>query len=71
VEYTKINDVKLPKALENAKRSLAAIVDEVAVGPGKARFFSQDLVNAYKSIQILEEITKARAPKKKVAVNKD
>lgn len=71
MDYTKINENKLPKSLENAKRSLAAIVDEMAIGPGKARFFAQDLVNAYESLRILEEIDKARAPKKKAAVKQD
>lgn len=71
MDYKRVNEKKLERALENAERSLCAIVDEIAIGPGKARFFAGDLVNASRALSILEDIDKARAPKKKAAVKQD
>lgn len=68
MDYSIVNEKKLERALGNAERSLCAIVDEMAVGPGKARFFASDLVNASRALSILKDIDKARAPKKKAAV---
>lgn len=71
MDYKRVNEKKLERALGNAERSLCAIIDEMAIGPGKARLFARDLINASQSLSILEDIDKARAPKKKAAVKQD
>tara|TARA_R110002153_G_scaffold174942_2_gene328240 strand:- start:284 stop:499 length:216 start_codon:yes stop_codon:yes gene_type:complete len=71
VDYTRLKEKQLHKAIENSNRSLFAIIDEMSIGPGKARLFAKDLINASQALATLEEIAKPRAPKKKAAVKQD